>query len=219
MMDAVTALVPRPAWRGVIHRWSVPVAVALMTMVAVRAPTGGMRAALIVYGIGIVCMLAVSGIYHLPYASARLRGALRRVDHSTILLAIAGTYTGVIVVGLDGATRVVLLTVAWVIAGTGVAIRMLWMHAPSGLVAAVYLAAGWMLLLHPTAYLGALDGTELALLGAGGVLYTAGAVVYALRRPDPWPSTFGYHEVFHTLVVLAALSHWASIFHLVTRTG
>lgn len=217
-METIAALTVRPTWRGVIHRWSVPVAVALMVVLAVRAPTGGTRAGLIVYGVGIVGMLAVSGVYHLPHASDRLRGALRRVDHSTILLAIAGTYTGLIVVALDGATRVVLLVVAWAIAGSGVAIRMLWMHAPSGLIAAVYLAAGWMLLLHPAAYLDALDGTELALLGTGGLLYTIGAVVYALKRPDPWPATFGYHEVFHTLVVLAALSQWASIFHLVLRS-
>ena len=122
-----------------------------------------------------------------------------------ILVGIAGTYTAVIVLALDGATRVVLLSVAWGLAIVGVSIRMRWLHAPSGLVAAVYLVAGWQILLDFPAYEAALTAGELALLAVGGGLYTVGAVVYALKRPNPWPAVFGYHEVFHTLVVAAAI--------------
>jgi hemolysin III len=96
----------------------------------------------------------------------------------------------------------------------GVAIRMLWLDAPSGLVALVYLAAGWQMLLDIPAYTAALTAAELTMLAVGGGLYTLGAIVYALKRPNPWPAVFGFHEVFHTLVVLAALCHWVAVFLL-----
>ena len=204
----------RPSWRGAIHRWSVPIAVTLTVVAATGARTGGARAAVVVYGVCVTAMLAVSATYHhVRFADVPNR-VLRRLDHSMILVGIAGTYTGVIVLGLDGATRVVLLVIAWVIAVAGVAIRMLWLDAPPGLVAAVYLFAGWGVLFHPPAYVAALSPIELALLAAGGLLYTVGAVVYALKRPNPWPAVFGYHEIFHTLVVLAALCHWGAVFSL-----
>ena len=91
---------------------------------------------------------------------------------------------------------------------------MLWLDAPSGLVAAVYLVAGWQLVLDLPAYVRGLTGAELLLLAIGGGLYSIGAVVYALKRPNPWPAVFGYHEIFHTLVVAAAFSHWCSVFLL-----
>lgn len=204
----------RPALRGSLHRWSVPVAVALTVLVAVRAPTGGARAAVIIYGIAVTAMLGVSGTYHAPRLFGRERRLLRRLDHSAIFLAIAGTYTAVIVLALDGATRVVLLVLAWVIGGLGIVIRMLWFDAHPGLVAAVYLAAGWMILFDLPAYVHALSGGQLAWLAVGGGLYTLGAVVFALNRPDPWPRAFGYHEVFHTMVIAGALAHWFAVVSL-----
>jgi hemolysin III len=210
---------PRPSLRGTMHRSSVPIGVCLTVVLALRAPSAGQRAAVIIYGVCVLAMLTVSGIYHAPRWYASERRLLRRFDHSTIFVAIAGTYTAVIVLGLSGATRVVLLVLAWVVAAVGVAIRMLWLDAAPGLVAAVYLVAGWMVLLQPVAYARALDGVELAFLAAGGVLYSLGAVVYALKRPNPWPSTFGYHEVFHALVVAAAFGHWVSIYLLTARSA
>jgi hemolysin III len=204
----------RPALRGSLHRWSAPVAVALTVLVAVRAATGGTRAAVIVYGIGVTAMLAVSGMYHAPVLFARRRRLLRRLDHAAIFLAIASTYTAVIVLALDGTTRVVLLVLAWLICGIGIAIRMVWFDAPTMLVAAVYVAAGWMVLLDLPAYVRALSGAELALLAVGGGLYTLGAAAFALKWPDPWPAVFGYHELFHTAVTAAALAHWFAVFSL-----
>ena len=151
-------LLLRPALRGSLHRWSAPVAVVLTVLVAVRAPTAGSRAAVIVYGSCVTAMLAVSGTYHAPRLFAQRRRLLRRLDHAAIFVAIAGTYTAVIVLALDGATRVVLLVLAWAIGGVGIAIRMVWFDAPSGLIAAVYLAAGWMILLDLPAYVQALTG-------------------------------------------------------------
>jgi hemolysin III len=217
-MTAEVAAAIRPRLRGVIHRWSVPVAVVLSVTVVLRAPSGGGRAALIVYGCGVTAMLSVSAWYHSPsLVAAPRRWLVQRVDHSAILLATAGTYTAVIVLALDGTTRVVLLSVAWFIGVFGVALRMLWFDAPRALIAAVYLGAGWMAALNLPAYARGLSAGELALVVAGGLAYTVGAVVFAIRRPNPWPATFGFHEVFHVFVVAGALLHWAAIFLLTGR--
>lgn len=206
----------RPALRGSLHRAAVPVAVVLTVVLALRADTGGERAALIIYGACVTSMLVVSGTYHARRIAHRERRLLRRLDHATILVAIAGTYTAVIVLAMDGTTRVVLLVVTWVLAVIGVAIRMLWLDAPSGLIALVYLVAGWLVLLDPPAYVASLDAAELTMLAVGGGAYTVGAVIYALKRPNPWPAVFGYHEVFHSLVLVGALCHWITVL-LLTR--
>jgi hemolysin III len=206
----------RPALRGALHRSAVPVAIGLSVVLALRAPTGATRAAVIVYGACVVAMLTVSGVYHLPRLFGRDRRLLRRLDHSTILVAIAGTYTGVIVLGMSGATQTVLLALVWTIAVTGIVLRMVWFDGPLLLGAVIYLGFGWFLVVHPVAFVRALDGVELALLAAGGLLYTAGAIIFARGRPNPWPSTFGYHEVWHACVVAAAFCHWLSIYLLAT---
>ncbi len=204
----------RPALRGTLHRGSVPVAIALTIVLAVRADTAGQRAAVIVYGACVTGMLAVSGVYHARRLAHRERRLLRRLDHSMILVAIAGTYTAVIVLALDGTTRVVLLVVAWSLAVTGTVIRMLWIDAPRSLVTLVYLVAGWQVLLDLPAYAAALTTLELLMLAAGGACYSVGAIIYALKRPNPWPAVFGFHEVFHALVVSGAACHWVSVFLL-----
>ncbi len=191
-----------------------PIAVVLFAILAVRASGPEDVAAVIVYGICVTGMLAVSATYHSGRPSPQAMALLKRLDHSMILLAIAGTYTTVIVIGLDGTTRMVLLAITWIAAVIGILIRMFWLHAPYPLVAAVYLVVGWLALIDLPAYLDALTGGELALIVIGGLLYTAGAIVYALHKPNPFPATFGYHEVFHALVVLAALAQYFAVFSL-----
>ncbi|MDQ3468233.1 MAG: hemolysin III family protein [Actinomycetota bacterium] len=204
----------RPSMRGSFHRAAIPVAVVLTALLTLRTSSGGALATVIVYGVCVTAMLATSGIYHSPRLAHLPRRLLRRLDHSMILVGIAGTYTAVIVLALDGATRVVLLVLAWTLAVIGVGVRMLWMDAPSGLVALVYLLAGWQLMVDLPAYVRGMSGAELALLAVGGVLYTVGAIVYALKRPNPWPRVFGYHEVFHSLVIAAAFTHWVAVYLL-----
>jgi hemolysin III len=211
--EGQAAQVLRPALRGALHRSSVPVAVCLTVVLAARASTPGTRAAAVVYGVCVVAMLTVSGVYHLPSLFHRDRRVLRRLDHSTIVVAIAGTYTGVIAIGMDGGTRVSLLALVWAMAALGIVARMLWFDAQV-LAGAVYFGLGWFGAVHPTAFLDALDSTELAFLVTGGLLYTVGAVLFALKRPNPWPATFGYHEVWHVFVVAAALCHWTSVYLL-----
>ncbi len=209
LAEAPAAL--RPALRGTLHRWSVPVAIALTALLAVRVDTGGQLAAVLVYGACITSMLAVSGTYHSRRLAHRERRFLRRLDHTMILVGIAGTYTAVIVLALDGTTRVVLLVVAWSFVVVGAAIRMLWLDAPPVLIALVYLVAGWQILLDIPAYTAALDAAELTMLAVGGGLYSVGAIVYAMKRPNPWPAVFGFHEVFHSFVVAAAACHWVAV--------
>lgn len=204
----------RPWLRGSFHRWGVPVAIVLTVVLALRAHTGGERATVIVYGICLSLMLSSSGLLHARRYSHRPRRFLRRLDHAMIHVGIAGTYTAVMVLALDGATRIVLLIVAWTLAVLGVAARMIWMDARRGLIAAVYLVAGWQLMLDLPAYMDGMSSVELGLLAVGGLLYTIGAVLFALRRPDPWPRVYGYHEVWHTFVVAAAFLHWLSIYLL-----
>jgi hemolysin III len=213
MSDAVGVLV-RPRLRGVIHRWATPTFVVLFAILAARVSTAGDRAGVIVYGICVTAMLGVSALYHSGRLSPLAVSRLKRVDHSTILLAIAGSYTAIITLGLHGRTRTVLLIVTWLAALIGVLIRMFWLHAPYPVVATVYVVVGWLALVDLPAYLHALTGGQLALIVIGGVLYTVGAVIYALHKPNPWPATFGYHEIFHALVVLAAAAHYAAVFSL-----
>ncbi len=130
-MSGADLLLP-PALRGSLHRWAAPIAVALTVLLAVRAETGGARATVIIYGVCVSAMLAVSATYHARRWFNRPRRVLRRCDHAAIFLAIAGTYTAVIVLALDGATRIVLLVLAWVIAAFGIAIRMVWFDSHHG---------------------------------------------------------------------------------------
>jgi hemolysin III len=141
----------------------------------------------------------------------RWRPLLQRIDHSTIFVFIAASYTPVALLVLHGATQAVVLGGVWAGALAGVALSVLWIDAPRWIAAATYLALGWVALLALPQLAGGLPAWPLALLVAGGVLYSLGAVVYATRRPDPWPRTFGFHEVFHAFVVAAAAAHVAAI--------
>jgi hemolysin III len=200
----------RPRMRGVIHLYAAAAFALAFVGLGLAAPDGAARGWIAIYGVCVTAILAVSAVYHsrrLPPSRQRL---FKRLDHSAILLAIAGSYSGVFGLALDGHPRTVVLTVVWIAAVVGIAVRMLWLHAPYPLVAVVYVAVGWVAVIEVNPILAALSGAETALVLAGGVLYTLGGVVYALHRPDPWPRTFGYHEVFHSLVVLAALCHFAA---------
>jgi hemolysin III len=171
-----------------------------------------------VWALGVATMLGVSATYHSGRFGPVGMRRLKRIDHSTILLAIAGSYTAFATLALDGAAQARLLTFVWVAAGVGVAIRLAWLHAPYPVVALVYVAVGWGALLEWGALAGALGTAQFALLLGGGLLYTLGAGVYAAHRPNPWPATFGYHEVFHALVVGGVTLHLVAVATLVTGT-
>ena len=205
----------RPTWRGWIHRVGVLTFLPLSILLIALAPSTGTRIATVVYTVGVTAMLGVSAIYHSGRLSTVAMQRMKRVDHSTILLGIAGSYTAIAVLALPSGPATNLLTFTWIAAAIGVAVRMVWLRAPYPVVAAVYVAVGWGALLEWSALVTALSGVQLALLLGGGIVYTAGAVVYALHRPNPWPATFGYHEVFHALVMVGVTAHYLVALDLV----
>jgi hemolysin III len=200
----------KPLLRGVSHQIAAFVALAGWALLAATSPSPAARAAAHVYGASLVALFAVSAMYHRPRWSPRARAWMRRLDHSAIFLLIAGTYTPFCLL-LGGRTGLALLAIAWVGAGLGVLRSVLWVRAPKPLVAGIYVALGWVIVPVLPRLRGVLGAGELGLLAAGGALYTLGAVVYATRRPDPSPRVFGYHEVFHAMVIAAAVCHYAVV--------
>jgi hemolysin III len=205
----------RPTLRGLSHRVFAFLGVPAFTVLAIMANNATTRAAMIIYGVCISVMLGVSATYHSGKLSMAAVAVLKRVDHVTILFAIAGSYTAITVLALDGPPEVTLLVFVWVATVIGAGIRMFWLHAPRPLVSAVYLVVGWSALIEIGPLWRALDAAEFILMIVGGALYTAGAVVYALKRPNPSPMHFGFHEVFHALVVMAATVHYVLAIRLV----
>ena len=205
----------RPTLRGVLHRYFAIIGVPAFVVLAVLAGSATARTAVIVYGLGVTAMLGVSATYHAGRLSQRVTAVFKRIDHVTILFAIAGSYTAVTVLALDGSPERTLLVFVWSATVIGALIRMFWLHAPRPLVSAVYLVVGWSALLEIGPLSKSLNAIDIALLIAGGALYTVGAVVYAAKRPNPWPRHFGFHEVFHALVVTAATVHYVLVMRLV----
>lgn len=209
----------RPTWRGLIHRYAVLTFMPLVVALMIITPAGGDRLAVAVYALGVGAMLGVSAFYHSGRLSPRAAARMKRVDHATILLAIAGSYTAIATLSLEPQAATRLLVFTWTATVVGVAIRMVWLRAPYPVVAMVYVVVGWAALLQWNALAAALTGPQMALLIGGGLLYTAGAGVYAAHRPNPWPATFGYHEVFHALVVAGVSAHFLVALSLVLQAN
>jgi hemolysin III len=208
----------RPRARGWIHLYSAVVAaLAGIALVVVSATTAGAGAAAAcsVYTVTVIGLFSVSATYHLhTWTSARARTWMKRADHSMIFVFIAGTYTPVAVLALPPAKRILVLTIVWAGALGGVALKMLWPHSPRWLGVPFYLALGWVAIFLIPDILHAGGVATLVLILVGGLLYSVGAIFYATRRPNPWPDTFGYHELFHAAVSLAALCHCVAIWLL-----
>jgi hemolysin III len=200
-----------PLLRGVLHLWAFWFALVAAVLLAVLAPAGTPRLAAIIYGSGLCLLFAGSATYHRWRWSPRLRPLLRRIDHSMIFVFIAASYTPVALLVLEGGLRWVVLAGVWAGALAGVALSVAWISAPRLLVACSYVALGWFAVISIPQLVARLPVAPLVLLLAGGLLYTAGAIVYAAQRPDPWPSTFGFHEIFHAFVILAALAHFVAL--------
>ena len=209
----------RPLLRGLLHAYAFWVALAAAAVLVALAPDATARVAALVYGVGLCALFAASGLYHRWRWSPRWRPLLRRIDHSTIFVFIAASYVPVALLVLSDGLRVAVLVTVVAGAAAGVALTVGFPGAPAWLDAAAYLALGWVAVVAAPELADRLPGVPLALLIAGGVLYSAGAVVYATRRPDPWPRTFGFHEVFHTLVILAAAAHFAAMAGWVIPAG
>lgn len=209
----------KPLLRGVSHQAAAFVALGAGAVLVALAPSQSARLAALVYGLSLVAMFGVSALYHRPTWSPAARARMRRLDHATIFLLIAGTFTPFAVLGLQGTQTTTLLAIAWGGALLGLLQALFWVHAPKPLTALLYLAMGWAISPYFGELRAALGMPPLLLLLAGGVAYSLGAGVYALRRPDPFPRTFGYHEVFHALVIVASVCHFIAVLGLVVRPG
>jgi hemolysin III len=201
----------RPVLRGISHAVTFWIALVAAVVLVLLVHGTSAKTAAIIYGIGLCGLFGVSGTYHRWRWNPRWRPILRRIDHSTIFVFIAASYTPIALLTLDGPLRWWILGVVWAGATAGVFMSIFWIDAPRWLVAAVYLALGWVAIAATPQLIDKLGVAPLTLLAIGGVLYSLGAVIYGLKRPDPWPKVFGFHEIFHLLVVAAATAHFVAM--------
>lgn len=218
MSIAATVQVMKPRLRGWLHAGAVPAALIAGVILVVVAPVD-LRLATAVYAAGAVALFAVSGTYHRGNWGPKTTAVLKRLDHATIFVFIAATYTPLVVTLLDGSTKVAFLWAIWSAAILGVAFRVLWVGAPRWLTVPIYIAVGCAaLLVTPSLWSngGALIFTLVAL---GGLCYVVGGVIYGLRRPDPSPKWFGFHEIFHSFTLGGYVSHYIGICLAVLGVG
>jgi hemolysin III len=208
-----------PRLRGVTHAYAFWAAVVAAALLILYTPGGSARLAVSIYGLGLCALFGGSGLYHRWRWDARWRPLLRRIDHSTIYLFIAASYTPVGLLVLSGATQWIVLVTVWSGAAAGVAFSVLWINAPRALCSLCYALLGWVAVLAVPQLTSSLPTVALVLIAGGGVLYTVGAVVFALGRPNPWPSVFGFHEIFHVFVILAAVAHFVAMAFYVVPSG
>ena len=208
--DAIAAV--KPKLRGVSHEWAFFVSLFLGAGLIIAADTSQATLAVTIYAVSLSALLGTSALYHrVNWTRPDVRRWMRRLDHSMIFFLIAGTYTPFALLSLDGPLADAILVVVWAGAIAGAVVEMVWIEHPKWVAALIYMALGWV---AAVAFPGlwneiGLGGT--LLVAAGGLLYSAGAVVYATQRPNPSPRVFGYHEVFHLLVIAAAAAHFAAI--------
>jgi hemolysin III len=206
-----TAAAAKPRLRGLSHAAAFFVAVPLGVMLVVEAETSLGQLAAVVFGASVALMFGASALYHsLPWPEGPRRW-LRRIDHAGIYGLIAGTYTAFGLLVLKGNWRPVVLGIVWIGALAAIAFKFAWIDAPTWISSVIGVALGWVGVIVFPQLLDEIGLGGMLLVVAGGLLYTAGALVYAFRRPDPFPFVFGFHEVFHGLVIAAVACQYAAV--------
>jgi hemolysin III len=201
-----------PRLRGVFHQYAFFVAAAAGLALVVLADGYLERLAVWVYAVALAAMFGASALYHrFPWRTAAARLRARRLDHAMIFVFIAGTYTPFALLAFDGALRVIVLASVWAGAALGVVVELYWIHAPRWVSAISYLAVGWIGLIAIPEFFPALGVAVAVLLLVGAGLYTLGALTYATTWPNPVPAWFGFHEVFHLLVIAAAVTQFVAV--------
>jgi hemolysin III len=208
-----------PRLRGVTHAYAFWLALVAALVLIAMTPGGAARAAAAIYGLGLCALFGGSGLYHRWRWHPRWRPVLRRIDHATIFLFIAASYTPLGMLVLTGHVQWIVLGTVWVGALAGVIFSVAWIGAPRALCACCYVALGWVAVIAFPQLSAALPGVALVLIALGGVLYTVGAVIFALGRPNPWPAVFGFHEIFHVFVILAAVAHFVAMAAWIVPSG
>jgi hemolysin III len=208
----------KPRLRGWLHTYAAAVSLATgAALIAVAAPLRGASAGATtaVYCATVTLLFGTSALYHRRNWQPVALRRMKRVDHSMIFVFIAGTYTPIAALTLPNNTAVAVLCTVWIGALLGVAVQFGWSAAPRWLSAPCYVALGWVAVFVMPDLLHNAGVAAFVLIVAGGAVYTLGAVVYALKRPDPWPGTFGFHEVFHLCTLVAAVCHYTAIWFAV----
>ena len=202
----------KPKFRGVSHEWAFFASLGLGVALIVIADTPEKLLAASIYAVSLSALFGVSALYHrIDWKTNRARMLMRRLDHSMIFLLIAGTVTPFALLTISGTLATAILIAVWTGAVIGIAIELLWIGSPKWVSVIIYLVVGWIGAIAFPAIVGSAGIGAGLLIATGGILYTVGAVVYATKRPDPVPSKFGYHEVFHLLVVGAAGAHFVAV--------
>jgi hemolysin III len=209
-LDTVRSVL-KPRLRGWLHAGIFPLSIAAGAVLVILAPSDRARVASAVFAVTASLLFGISALYHRGHWSPRTLQVLKRMDHANIFLIIAGTYTPFSVLLLPPGPGRTLLWIVWTGALSGVAFRVLWVGAPRWLYVPVYIALGWVALMYLPQFLDGGGPAVLTLVLVGGALYTLGALVYGLKRPDPSPRWFGFHEVFHTLTILAFVVHYVAV--------
>jgi len=203
----------------VLHQAAFAVSLVVGTLLVVGADGPSRHAAAAAFAGSVAVCFGVSALYHRVTWTPDLRRWMRRLDHAGIYLLIAGTYTPICLLVLNGAWRIVVLVMVYAGAAVAIALKFAWVDAPKWLAAVLGIALGWAGVAILPQLATRLNPAAVALLGVGGLAYTAGAIIYARRRPDPMPTVFGYHELFHALTIVAVACQYVAIAFFVIRAG
>jgi len=206
----------KPTWRGWIHAGTFPLAIVLGVILIVLADGVAAKVSSAIFVLTALLLFGNSALYHRLNWKPRTRVLLKRIDHANIFLLIAGSYTPLTVLCLTQPHQTILLAIIWGGAGLGVLFRVFFIRAPRWLYVPLYVLLGWAALIFIVDFFDA-NAITMTLILVGGLFYTAGAVVYGLKRPNPFPGKFGFHEIFHTFTLLAFLSHWVGILLIATH--
>jgi len=208
--EAIAAV--KPKLRGVSHEWAFFLSLGFGTALIILAETPKATLAVAIYAVSLSALFGTSALYHrVNWSRPSVRQWMRRLDHSMIFFLIAGTYTPFALLVLNGTLAMAILVVVWIGAIAGAIVEMIWIDHPKWASALIYLSLGWVAVAAFPGLWDAMGPGGTLLVAVGGLLYTAGAVVYATQRPNPVPATFGYHEVFHLLVIAAAIAHFSAV--------
>ncbi len=209
----------KPRLRGVSHQIAFFPFLVATTALAVLVEGAAARVAVLVYGVSICLLLGTSAAYHRGRWSEAAVRWIQRLDHSAIFVLIAGSYSPLFILLSPESERGGALALVWLLAAVGVLKALVWPTSPGWVTAALAIAVGWCGVTHVSALSAVMGPLALTLIVAAGITYTVGGLVYASRRPDPLPKVFGYHEVFHALVVTAGAAHFVHVVLILARVG
>ncbi len=204
----------KPTWRGWIHAVTAPLAIAAGIVLIVLAEGAAAKASAAIFMASSILLFGVSAVYHRFNWSPKIKAVFRRLDHANIFILIAGTYTPLAINALPFDKGVVLLIAVWVGALLGIIFRVFWVNAPRWSYVPLYVGLGWAAVFYAVDLV-QFNAVAMLFVLIGGLAYTAGALFYGFKRPNPWPGRFGFHELFHTCTVIAFLCHWTAILLIV----